>query len=128
MSKEVAVKTFTVIDGNPSNYTKGEIAWHHYQSANTEGRIMASLQHPNILPLVGIVFQPIRLLLEFAPLGSLKNIVNRYYDNSLRIGRYALQKVISQVRGVAWVCTGCGIIHLPPLCTVIISNGIPSLQ
>jgi len=59
---------------------------------------MASLHHPNVLPLVGIVFRPIRLLLEFAPLGSLKNVVNRYHNNNSRIGRYALQKIISQVR------------------------------
>jgi len=58
---------------------------------------MASLQHPNILKLVGIALQPIRLLLEFAPLGSLKNVVNHYYDNSSRMNRYALQKVIYQV-------------------------------
>jgi len=93
-TEQVAVKTFTQPDGSPS---KAEIAWHNYQSANDEGRIMASLHHSNILPLIGIVFQPIRLLLEFAPLGSLKNIVNRYDDNDSRIGRYALQKVICQV-------------------------------
>ena len=56
---------------------------------------MASFHHPNILPLIGIVFQPIRLLLEFAPLGSLKNIVNHYHKNDSRIGRYALQKIMS---------------------------------
>ena len=58
---------------------------------------MASLRHPNILKLVGIALQPIRLLLEFAPLGSLKNVVSRYQDNDSRINRYALQKVIVQV-------------------------------
>lgn len=58
---------------------------------------MASLRHPNILKLVGIALQPIRLLLEFAPLGSLKNVVNRYQDNNARISRYALQKIICQV-------------------------------
>lgn len=65
---------------------------------------MASLQHPNILKLVGIALQPIRLLLEFAPLGSLKNVVNRYHDKGSRMSRYALQKVFSQVCiGVSWV-------------------------
>ena len=90
----MAVKTFTQPEGSPS---KEDIAWHHYQNANAEGRIMASLHHPNILPLIGIVFQPIRLLLEFAPLGSLKTIVNRYSENDTKIGRYALEKVIKQV-------------------------------
>ena len=93
-TKQVAIKTFAQPDGKPS---KEEIAWHHYQSANAEGRIMASLHHPNILPLIGIVFQPIRLLLEFAPLGSLKNIVNRYYENDSSINKFILQKVICQV-------------------------------
>ena len=90
----MAVKTFTQPEGSPS---KEDIAWHHYQNANAEGRIMASLHHPNILPLIGIGFQPIRLLLEFAPLGSLKTIVNRYSENDTKIGQYALEKVIKQV-------------------------------
>ena len=90
-------------EGASSSRTKEEIAWHHYQNANSEGRIMASLRHPNILKLIGIALQPIRLLLEFAPLGSLKNVVNRYQDNDSRINRYALQKVIIQV----WY--GCGV-------------------
>ena len=59
---------------------------------------MASLRHPNILKLIGIALQPIRLLLEYAPLGSLKNVVNRYQDGDSRMNRYALQKVIIQVR------------------------------
>lgn len=67
---------------------------------------MASLRHPNILKLVGIALQPIRLLLEFAPLGSLKDVVNRYQDNSARMNRYSLQKVIYQVcYGMAWACS-----------------------
>jgi len=90
----VAVKTFIQLDHSPS---KAEIAWHHYQSANAEGRIMASLHHPNILSLIGIALQPIRLLLEFAPLGSLRSIVNHYSENDTKIGRYVLEKVICQV-------------------------------
>ena len=84
-------------EGASSNCSQGEIAWHHYQNANSEGRIMASLRHPNILKLIGIALQPIRLLLEYAPLGSLKNVVNRYQDSDSRMNRYALQKVIIQV-------------------------------
>lgn len=102
-TQEVVIKAYSQSDGSISSRGKGELAWHHYQSANTEGRIMASLRHPNILKLVGIALQPIRLLLEHAPLGSLKNVVGRYQDNNnLRINRYALQKVIYQVcEGVA---------------------------
>ena len=93
----MVIKTYTVSEGVSSNRSKGEVAWHHYQNAHSEGRIMASLRHPNILKLVGIALRPIRLLLEFAPLGSLKNVVGRYQDNDSRINRYALQKVIIQV-------------------------------
>ena len=96
-TQEVVIKTYTQSEGSLAIRSKGEVAWHYYQSANTEGRIMASLRHPNILKLVGIALQPIRLLLEFAPLGSLKNIVNHYQDNNARMNRYALQKVICQV-------------------------------
>jgi len=100
VTKQLAVKTFTQ---PPGNLSKAEIAWHHYQSANAEGRIMASLHHPNILALIGIVFQPIRLLLEFAPLGSLNNIVDHYHNNHSKIGRYVLQKIICQV-SMSWRC------------------------
>ena len=101
-TQEVVIKTYTQSESSLALRSKGEVAWHYYQSANTEGRIMASLCHPNVLKLVGIALQPIRLLLEFAPLGSLKNVVNHYQDNNAKVNRYALQKVICQV------CLGCG--------------------
>lgn len=72
-------------------------AWDVYLNSSREGRVMYQLQHPNILGLVGLAFQPLRLLLELAPRGDLKHCLKEFKEQGMRLNRRTLKAVMSQV-------------------------------
>lgn len=75
-----------------------EIAsWDVYLNGSREARMMQQLQHPNILSLIGLTFQPLRLLLELAPLGDLKNCLKPFKREKVKLSRKTLKSLLFQV-------------------------------
>ena len=75
-----------------------EIAsWDVYVNSSREARMMYQLQHPNILGLVGLAFQPLRLLLELAPRGDLKHCLKEFKEQNMKLNRRTLKAVMLQV-------------------------------
>ncbi len=98
----IAIKEFTPAPGMTEVDTCGEgsaqaRAWEVYQNASCEARTMSQLDHPHVLCLVGITFQPIRLLLEFAPLGDLKHCVQQFRKAQIKLSRRTLKATLIQV-------------------------------
>ena len=82
-------------------------AWDIYQKASQEARVMLPLCHPNILGLIGLTFQPVRLLVELAPLGDLKHCVRRFKKARVRLSRNTLKHTLIQVNNACnakWYC------------------------
>ncbi len=72
-------------------------AWDVYQKASQEARVMLPLSHAHILGLIGLVLQPIRLLVELAPMGDLKHCVSAFQQARVRLSRATLQHTLMQV-------------------------------
>lgn len=72
-------------------------AWDIYINGSREARMMHQLQHKNILSLVGLAFQPLRLILELAPLGDLKNSLKPFKQEKIKLNRRTLKQLIYQV-------------------------------
>ena len=72
-------------------------AWDVYQKASLEARMMYQLDHPHVLSLVGVMVQPLRLLVELAPLGDLRGCVRRFERARVRLSRRTIQHTLIQV-------------------------------
>ena len=59
--------------------------------------MMNYLSHSNVLELVGLVFNPLRLLLELAPKGDLKDCVKPFKKSHVKINRRILKLLVYQV-------------------------------
>ena len=57
-----------------------------YLNARKELSILLALQHPNIVPLLGISLQPLCLVLSLAPLGALNDRLKEYRRAGARLG------------------------------------------
>lgn len=73
-------------------------SWDIFLNGSREARMMHQLQHPHVLGLVGLAFQPLRLLLELAPLGDLKACVRPFVAAGARLSRATLKVLMYQVR------------------------------
>ena len=96
----VAIKQFTTMAGKmeeDSVVAEEMSSWDVYLNGSKEARMMYQLQHRNILSLVGIVFQPLRLLLELAPLGDLKHCLKPFKREKVKINRRTLKPLLYQV-------------------------------
>ena len=58
---------------------------------------MSSLDHPNILDLVGITINPLQLLLEYAPERDLKYHLKRYRTSNILPGLRVSLQLMKQV-------------------------------
>ena len=58
---------------------------------------MLTLNHPNIVPLLGISLMPLCLVLSLAPQGSLDNHLQDYQRAGARFPVFIIQRVIIQV-------------------------------
>ena len=95
----VAVKVYVpqeVVEENTSLLAE-LTAWEIYQNASQEARVMCSLNHGNILRLLGVSLAPIQLLLELAPLGDLKACVKNFQQAKVKLSRATLQATMIQV-------------------------------
>ena len=94
---DIAIKSFCPkVDPDSANAAEVE-AWEIYHNASIEARLMCQLNHPHVLGLIGITFQPLRLLLELAPLGDLKFCVKRFQRVKVRLSRRTLKATMIQV-------------------------------
>lgn len=99
-SLDIAVKEFRgdiVVAEQDPNIIAEVRAWDIYQKASLEARVMVQLRHPHILGLVGLTLQPLRLLVELAPLGDLKRCVKKFKRAGARLSRKTLQTTVIQV-------------------------------
>ena len=62
-----------------------------------EVSILSHLNHPNVIEFVGVVLHPLCFILEWAPGGSLKSIIEKYRKVDARISPMALQNSAYQV-------------------------------
>ncbi len=72
-------------------------SWDIYQKASQEARVMLPLCHDHILGLIGLTFQPLRLLVELAPMGDLKDCVKTFQKARIRLSRITLKHTLIQV-------------------------------
>ena len=97
---EVAVKEFrgdmVVADQDPNVQAEAK-AWDVYQKASLEARVMVQLQHPHVLGLVGLTLQPLRLVVELAPIGDLKSCAKKFRRAGVRFSRKTIQTTLVQV-------------------------------
>ena len=87
-----------------SDVEEESAAWSIYTNSSREGRMMYQLQHTHILGLVGVAFQPLRLLLELAPRGDLKHCLMEFKDQKVKLNRKTLRAVMVQVCVCVCVC------------------------
>ena len=73
-------------------------AWETYQKASREARVMIQLRHPNIVNLIGVTLQPLRLLVELAPMGDIKHCIAKFQKASVRLRRTTLKETLLQVK------------------------------
>ena len=103
---EIAVKEFRVDEVittlDPPGILAEVKAWDIYQKASLEARVMVQLQHPHVLGLIGLTLQPLRLLVELAPVGDLKSCAKRFRGADVRLNRKTIKTTLIQV---CIVCT-----------------------
>ena len=68
-----------------------------YSNARQELNILNLIQHANIVSLVGVLLQPLSLVLEQAPCGSLQDTIEEYARDGLKLPFYTIQHVVIQV-------------------------------
>lgn len=77
-------------------------AWSMYCKASIEARVMNQLSHKNILGLLGVYLQDrdqISMLIELAPKGDLKSVVNEFKVEGMRLSRRTVKAALIQVKG-----------------------------
>lgn len=67
-----------------------------YFIARQELTVMLNLKHTNIMSLIGVCTQPLALILDCAPKGSLDTIIQSYRQSGYRIGPYCFQSIVLQ--------------------------------
>ena len=74
-------------------------AFTSYSDARQEINILNLIQDPHIhiVKLVGVLLQPLSIVMECAPLGSLQNTLEEYSRNGVKIPLTILQLIIQQV-------------------------------
>lgn len=72
---------------------------------------MLNLKHVNIMSLVGVCTQPLALVLDCAPKGSLDGILQQYRATNCRIGPHCFQLVVLQASKAIEYLHRCRIIY-----------------
>ena len=68
-----------------------------YCTARQELAILLTLRHANIVPLVGLCTEPLALVLELAPLGSLDSNLKNYRRSGAKLNLTSIQQIVIQV-------------------------------
>lgn len=80
-------------------------AWSMYRKASIEARVMNQLSHQNILGLLGMYFhdkEQISMMIELAPKGDLKSVVNEFKAEGMRLSRRTIKATLIQVCMQMW--------------------------
>ena len=68
-----------------------------FGSVKRELSILSPLKHPHIIQLYGVMMRPLGLILELAPLGSLKDILQDYAEAHVHLHISVTKQVVIQV-------------------------------
>lgn len=68
-----------------------------YTTARQEVSILQTVEHPHIVPLLGLSRRPLALLLSLAPLGSLNSIFEDRHKDGLRLQVWVIKQIVIQV-------------------------------
>lgn len=68
-----------------------------YLTARQEISILQTIDHGNIVPLLGLSLRPLALVLSLAPLGSLGNKLLQIGNDGRRLSVYAIKQIVLQV-------------------------------
>ena len=68
-----------------------------FSGVKKELSILSPLKHPHIIQLHGVMMRPLGLILELAPLGSLKNILHDYGEAHAHLHISTTKQVVIQV-------------------------------
>ena len=71
-----------------------------HQNMRTELSVLSQLHHENIISLLGVVVSPPSILIEYAPLGTMKQVYEDYQQSSQRLSPCVSQITIVQVRNL----------------------------
>ena len=80
-----------------SSASSESCAWETYQQISREARVMCRLNHENVLGVMGIVVAPLMLLLELAPLGDLKDCIQKFQKVDVMLNLNTLSSTMIQV-------------------------------
>lgn len=67
-----------------------------YCTARQELNILLNLQHPNIVPLIGVCTKPLALVLDLAPGGALDQTLKHYRRSGAKFDAFTLQFIVLQ--------------------------------
>lgn len=68
-----------------------------HQNMRSELSVLSQLKHENIISLVGVMVVPPSILLEYAPMGTMKEMYKAYQQSSQRLLPEVSQATIIQV-------------------------------
>jgi hypothetical protein len=68
-----------------------------YLNARKELGILLTLQHPHIVPLIGISLQPLSLLLSLAPSGALSERLKEFFRAGAQLTPECIAEILLQV-------------------------------
>lgn len=68
-----------------------------HRSMRSELSVLSQLNHDNIISLVGVMIVPPSILLEYAPMGTMKEIFKTYHQSSQHLLPEVSQSTIIQV-------------------------------
>ena len=72
-----------------------------HRSMRSELSVLSQLNHENIISLVGVLVVPPSILLEYAPMGTMKEVYKSYRHSSQRLLPEICQATIIQVQALA---------------------------
>ena len=100
----MAVKSFErVLQSHPEVEGKEESAL-LYKTVRNEVALMANLDHPNVVVLLGICIKPICMVLPRAPYGDLETVIEIYRSSKAQIRARPLQAALLEVLHTSFFC------------------------
>lgn len=94
--QEVALKCFTRGMAEAKTITLEDLA-QTYADVRAEFNKLVSIRHPHIVKCIGFSVVSMSFVLELAPLGSLKSIMNNYKSSGYYLCPNALIDTVKQV-------------------------------